>query len=67
MRETNLLKSNKPTPVKTVAAAGVRLLLHGKAKKVVGFQNRFNSILPGILPAAIMMKIKKNLASKKGA
>jgi short-subunit dehydrogenase len=63
MRETNLLKSNKPTPVKTVAAAGVKLLLHGKGKKVVGFQNRFNSILPGIVPGSIMMKIKKKLAS----
>src|SRR5689334_2345394 len=39
MRETNLLKSSKPTPVKTVAAAGVQLLLHGKGKKIVGFQN----------------------------
>jgi short-subunit dehydrogenase len=65
MRETNLLKSNKPTPVKTVAAAGVKLLLHGKSKKVVGFQNRFNSILPGIVPGAVMMKIKKNLARQK--
>ena len=65
MRETNLLKSNKPTPVKTVTAAGVKLLLHGKGKKVVGFQNRFNSILPGIVPGAVMMKIKKNLASQK--
>ena len=65
MRETNMLKSNKPTPVKTVAAAGVKLLLHGKGKKVVGFQNRFNSILPGIVPSALMMKIKKNLASQK--
>ena len=65
MRETNLLKSNKPTPVKTVAAAGVKLLLHGKGKKVVGFQNRFNSILPGIVPGAVMMKIKKSLSSQK--
>ena len=65
MRETNLLKSNKPTPVKTVAAAGVKLLLHGKGKKVVGFQNRFNSILPRIVPGAVMMKIKKNLAGQK--
>jgi hypothetical protein len=65
MRETNLLKSNKPTSVKTVAAAGVKLLLHGKGKKIVGFQNRFNSILAGIVPSAAMMKIKKNLASIK--
>jgi short-subunit dehydrogenase len=65
MRNTNLAKSNKPTTAKTVAAAGVELLLHGKGKKVVGFQNRFNSILPGIVPGSIMMKIKKKLASIK--
>lgn len=65
MRETNLLKSNKPTPVKTVATAGVELLLYGKGKKIVGFQNRFNSILARIVPSAAMMKIKKNLASIK--
>lgn len=65
MRETNLLKYNKPTPVKTVATAGVELLLHGKGKKIVGFQNRFNSILARIVPGSVMMKIKKNLASVK--
>ena len=65
MRETNLLKSNNPTPVKTVATEGVKLLLHGKGKKIVGFQNRFNSILAGILPGPVMMKIKMKLASAK--
>jgi uncharacterized protein len=65
MRETNLLKSNKPTPVKTVATEGVKLLLHGKGKKIVGFQNRFNSILAGILPDSVMMKVKMKLASVK--
>lgn len=65
MRETNLLKSNKPTPVKTVATEGVKLLLHGKGKKIVGFQNRFNSILAGILPEPVMMRIKMKLASAK--
>ena len=65
MRETNMMKSNKPTPVKTVATAGVKLLLHGKGKKIVGFQNRFNSILAGILPDPVMMKIKMKLASAK--
>lgn len=65
MRETNLVKSNKPTPVKTVATEGVKLLLHGKGKKIIGFQNRFNSILAGILPDAVMMKIKMKLASAK--
>jgi hypothetical protein len=64
MRETNIVKSNKPTSAKTVAAAGVKLLLHGKGKKVIGFQNRFNSLLPGIVPSSVMMKIKKNLASQ---
>ena len=63
MRATNLLKSNKPTSVKTVAAAGVELLLHGKGKKIAGFQNRFNSILARIVPSSAMMKIKKKLAS----
>ena len=65
MRETNLLKSNKPTPVETVAAEGVKLLLHGKGKKIIGFQNRFNSILARILPDPVMMKIKMKLASAK--
>jgi len=65
MRETHLLKSNKPTPVKTVATEGVNLLLHGKGKKIVGFQNRLNFILAGILPDAVMMKIKMKLASGK--
>ncbi|MEJ2880528.1 SDR family NAD(P)-dependent oxidoreductase [Pedobacter sp. GR22-6] len=63
MREINLLKSNKPSPVKTVATEGVNLLLHGKGKKIIGFQNRFNSILAGILPDSVMMKIKMKLAS----
>src|SRR3990170_8392295 len=65
MRETNLLKSNKPTPVKIVATEGVKLLLHGKGKKIVGFQNRFNSILAGVLPDSVMMKIKMKLASAR--
>jgi uncharacterized protein len=65
MRETNLLKSNKPTPVKTVATEGVNLLLHGKGKKIIGFQNRFNTILAGVLPDSVMMKIKMKLASAR--
>jgi short-subunit dehydrogenase len=63
MRATNLLKSNKPTPVKTVASQGVKLLLHGKGKKIIGFQNRFNSILASILPDQVMMNMKLKLAS----
>ena len=65
MRETNLVKSNKPSPVKTVATEGVKLLLHGTGKKIVGFQNWFNSILAGILPDLMMMKVKMKLASSK--
>lgn len=65
MRKSNIMKSNKPTPVKTVADAGVKLLLHGKGKKIVGFQNRFNSILAKIMPSSTMMTVKKKLASVK--
>jgi len=65
MRETNLVRSNKPTPVKTVATEGVKLLLHGKGKKILGFQNRLNSFLAGILPDPVMMKVKMKLASVK--
>ncbi|WP_108424549.1 SDR family NAD(P)-dependent oxidoreductase [Flagellimonas amoyensis] len=63
MRKTNFMKSTKPMPVKTVAKAGVELLLYGKGKKIVGFQNRFNAVLAKILPSAAMMKVKKKLAS----
>ncbi|EON76023.1 short-chain dehydrogenase/reductase SDR [Lunatimonas lonarensis] len=65
MRKTNAMSSNKPVPAKDVAEAGVKLLLHGKGKKVVGFNNWFISNLPRVTPSAIMMKIKKNLASPK--
>ncbi|UII31160.1 hypothetical protein LVD17_22980 [Fulvivirga ulvae] len=60
----NHLQSTKPTPVKAVAEAGVKLLLHGKGKKIVGFQNRFNSILARIMPSSAMMTVKRKLASK---
>jgi short-subunit dehydrogenase len=62
MQATNLHKS-KPTHPKEVAAQGVKHLLSGKGKKVVGFQNWFNSKLSSFMPDSIMMKIKKNLAS----
>jgi short-subunit dehydrogenase len=65
MQTTNHYKSDKPMHPKVVAEQGVKHLLHGKGKKVVGFQNWFNSKLPGFVPDAIMMKIKKNLASIK--
>jgi short-subunit dehydrogenase len=64
MRKTNAMKANKPMPADKVAEAGVKLLLHGKGKKLVGFQNWFIAQLPRITPSSIMMKIKKNLASQ---
>ena len=65
MHSTNNYKNNKPMHPKVVAAQAVKHLLHGKGKKVVGFQNWFNSKLSSIVPDSIMMKIKKNLASIK--
>ena len=64
MQSTNLHKT-KPMHPKEVAVQGVKHLLEGKGKKVVGFQNWFNSKLPGIVPDGIMMKIKKKLASQQ--
>lgn len=65
MKSTNNYKNNKPMHPSVVAAQGVEHLLHGKGKKVVGFQNWFNSKLSSFVPDSIMMKIKKNLASVK--
>jgi short-subunit dehydrogenase len=65
MQSTNNYKNNKPMHPKVVAAQGVKHLLHGKGKKVVGFQNWFNSKLSSFIPDNIMMKIKKNLASQQ--
>jgi len=65
MRKTNAMSTNKPVPAIDVAEAGVKLLLHGKGKKIVGFNNWFISNLPRVTPSSIMMKIKKNLASPK--
>ena len=65
MSSTNNYKKNKPMHPKVVAAQGVKHLLYGKGKKVVGFQNWFNSKLASLVPDNIMMKIKKNLASIK--
>lgn len=62
LRQTNLVKSGKPASPETVAAEGVKLLLHGKGKKIIGFQNRFNAVLAGLLPDQVMMKVKKKLA-----
>jgi len=65
MRKTNAMNANKPVPAKDVATSGVKLLLSGKGKKIVGFNNWFISNLPRVTPDVIMMKIKKNLASIK--
>ena len=65
MANTNAYKSNKPVDPKIVAQEGVKLLLKGKGKKIVGFQNRFVSNLPRVTPDVIMMKIKKQLASQR--
>lgn len=63
MQTTNLHKT-KPMHPKDVAIQGVKHLIEGNGKKVVGFQNWFNTKLPNFVPDGIMMKIKKNLASQ---
>jgi short-subunit dehydrogenase len=65
MRRTKAMHANKPMPAKVVAAAGVKLLLQGKGKKIVGWNNWLISNLPRVTPNVLMMKIKKNLASLK--
>lgn len=65
MRKTNAMHANKPVSAEQVAKAGVKLLLNGKGKKIVGFNNWFISNLPRVTPDFIMMKIKKNLASQR--
>lgn len=65
MLSTNAYSTNVPISPAEVAKVGVELLLHGKGKRLVGFQNWFISNLPRITPDFLMMKIKKQLASKK--
>lgn len=65
MRKTNAMNANKPVSAQVVAQAGIKLLLNGKGKKIVGFNNWFISNLPRFTPDFIMMKIKKKLASPK--
>jgi hypothetical protein len=65
MWKTNAMSANKPVSAESVAKAGVELLLNGKGKKIVGFNNWFISNLPRVTPDFIMMKIKKHLASQK--
>lgn len=64
MLKANMMKTNKPVHPEVVAEAGVKLLLYGKGKKIVGSMNWFLSNLPRITPGFIMMKIKKNLAKQ---
>lgn len=65
MRKTNAMSANKPVPASEVAEEGVKLLLYGKGKKVVGTMNWILTNLPRITPGILMMKIKKNLATIK--
>lgn len=65
MLNTNAYKANKPVSPKKVAAEGVKLLLEGHGKKIVGFNNWFISNLPRITPDVVMMRIKKQLASQR--
>lgn len=65
MLSTNAYKANAPVSPESVARAGVKLLLKGSGKKIVGFNNWFISNLPRITPDRIMMKIKKHLASQQ--
>ncbi|MCU0374455.1 MAG: SDR family oxidoreductase [Chitinophagaceae bacterium] len=65
MRRTNAMHANRPVPPEVVARAGTKLLLYGKGKKIVGWNNWFISNLPRITPDSLMMKIKKYLASAK--
>jgi len=64
MLKANMMKSNKPVHPEVVAEEGVKLLLNGKGKKIVGSMNWFLSNLPRVTTDSMMMKIKKKLASK---
>jgi short-subunit dehydrogenase len=65
MLKANMMKTNKPIHPEVVAEAGVKLLLNGKGKKIVGFMNWFLSNVPRVTPDFLMMKIKKNLSSQR--
>ncbi|KQS91698.1 SDR family oxidoreductase [Chryseobacterium sp. Leaf394] len=64
MLKAKMVRTNKPVHPEVVAEEGVKLLLNGKGKKIVGSMNWFLSNLPRITPDFLMMKIKKNLAGK---
>lgn len=65
MYNTNAYKASKPVKPEVAAKAGVKLLLHGKGKKIVGFNNLFISNLPRITPDWVMMRVKKGLAGQR--
>jgi len=65
MQTSSVYSKGKAMHPKVVAAYGVKHLLSGKGKKIVGFQNWFNSNLPRFVPDTIMMAIKKKLAGVK--
>lgn len=65
MLSTNAYKANRPVSPAYVAREGVKLLLKGSGKKIVGFNNWFISNLPRVTPDRIMMRIKKHLASQQ--
>lgn len=63
MRQTTGMKLNQPISVNQLVKEGVKLLLNGKGKKIVGLLNWITSKLPQIMPDTWMMKIKKQIAS----
>lgn len=65
MLNTNAYKSNKPISAVRVAEVGIRHLLHGTGSKKVGFKTWFISNLPRVTPDAVMIRIKKKLASQR--
>lgn len=64
MLQTNAYKTNKPMSAEKVAAVAVKHLATGNGIKSVGTMNWFLSNLPRVTPDKLMMKIKKQLASK---
>ena len=67
MLSTNAYKANRPVSPEFVASEGVKLLLKGSGKKIVGFNNWFISNLPRITPDRLMIRIKKHLASQRAS
>ncbi|KFC19625.1 SDR family NAD(P)-dependent oxidoreductase [Chryseobacterium sp. FH1] len=64
MLKANMVRTNKPVHPEVVAEEGVKLLLYGKGKKIVGSMNWLLSNLPRLMPDFLMMKIKKYLAGQ---